>query len=703
MSEPPFKESEKEFDWSEMLQSWIFRARIVFRRLWWVFLLTVAGGVGYQAYLELNRDPLYVSYSRMIIDGRIELPEGASYVEVFANFWGTQMELMKSPMVKRRARERVQALHPELTPDPSINVNVVQSNDANIFILTARGREPKYTQYFLDALMYEYLNYKKERRSQTSESTFLSIMDKVLEYQEQIDDLEKQKLEFQKQNNIVFLQERGNNAGTFLAELNNRASELRNKLRQLEKIQLDIDNPANVTPATDNYLAKIDENFQQTWRAVEKLKAELAEFAIYMKPRHPKIIELNREIERQENRLNISRRSSLKQVAQEKAQLRKEFADLQAQIADQEQEALKFSRLLAEFDRIGSRLASVNGLHSRLLDSIQKIDLSQDLDQEIVSVLEPATPAMQPPADMAMQLVKGGMVGLALGSGILFCFAMMDSRLVSVDDLSARYDTPVLGIIPLQKQQEGQVELLKVNDDRLMFAESCRNIRSSLLFMDREGPHPQTILITSSVPAEGKSTLTGNLAITLAFASARILAVDADLRRGHMHNNFDLPNNAGLTGLLTDHSLKPEDVIQKTQVEGLDVITCGDYPDRPGELLMSRRFDTLFNSLKDKYDYILYDCPPVLATDDTPSFATKADAVLFLVRANYTRTRQIKNAIDTLSLRGIKVRGFIMNFVDNREPSHYYYKYYDYYSYRSYKPGAGREREQKKAQEKAKT
>ncbi|MGE9293207.1 MAG: hypothetical protein ACQKBW_06310, partial [Puniceicoccales bacterium] len=98
------------------------------------------------------------------------------------------------------------------------------------------------------------------------------------------------------------------------------------------------------------------------------------------------------------------------------------------------------------------------------------------------------------------------------------------------------------------------------------------------------------------------------------------------------------------------------------------------------------------------YDYIILDCPPVLATDDTPSLATKADAVLFIIRSTYTRTRQIKSAVDTLELRGTKIRGFVLNFVDNREPNHYYYKYYDYYSYRSYAPKAGnREKEGKGA------
>ncbi|WOO43420.1 GumC family protein [Rubellicoccus peritrichatus] len=697
MSELPFKEAEKEFDWSEMLHAWIFRARIVFRRLWWVFILTIGAGLGYQAYMELNRDPLYVSSARMIIDGRIELPEGANYVELLSNFWGTQMELMQSPMVKRRAKERVMALHPELSADTFVRISVSQSSDANIFRLVAEGRDPKYTQYFLDALMYEYLNYKKERRAASSENTFVSVMEKVLEYQHQIEDLEQQRLDFQNENNIVFLQEQGNNAGAYLAELNAKAASLRTQLRLLTRMDLKAagKDGHEMTPLMESILAENDEEFAEARRTVDKLNAELSEFQIYMKPKHPKIIALKREIERKDNMLNIYRRQSVTQLAQRQEQLTKNLADVDEMIDEQEQEALKFSRLLAEFERIGSRLESVTKIHSRLLSSIQQIEFTNDVAQEVISVLEPATPAFQPPGNTAKQLFTGGVAGIALGAGILFVFAVMDSRLVSVDDLTARFDAPVLGIIPLQKQQDGRVEMLKGNDERLMFAESCRNIRSSLLFMDREGPAPKTILITSSVPAEGKSTLTGNLAITLAFASAKILAVDADLRRGHMHDAFGVKNNDGLTGLLTNHTLDPKNVIQATDVEGLDVITCGDYPERPGELLMSRRFDEIFDALKDDYDYILYDCPPVLATDDTPSFATKADAVLFIVRSNYTRTRQIKNAVDTLSLRGIKIRGFILNFVDNREPSHYYYKYYDYYSYRSYKPGAGREEDKR--------
>lgn len=695
-------ENERDFDWAEMLHVWVFRARIVLRRLWWVFLLTISAGIGYQAYKHMNTELLYESRARMILDGRIELPEGANFVEVFANFWGTQIQLMTSPMVQQRARERVRALHPELPDNARARVHVTHAPDANIFNLTSVGRDRLYTQYFLDAVMFEYFNYKKERRAQTQETTFISIMEKLTEYQQQIEELEQQRLDFQRENNIVFLKEQGSNAGAALAQLNSRAVDLRSQLRLLEQMGLSEDTDASLvdSPLLEVTLSESDADYAQSRRSLERLKAEFSEFSLYMRPKHPRIIELTRDIERQENMLNIHRRQSVRQLHQRKQQLEKQLIHLNALITEQEKEALKFSRLLAEFERIGSRLASVQNLHDRLSQSIQRIDLSQDLDQEIVSVMESATTAYQPPGDIVRQIVTGAIAGFALGAGILFLFAILDNRLISVDDLTSRFESPVLGIIPIQKQADGKVDMLKSDDDRMMFAESCRNIRSSLLFMDREGPHPKTILITSSVPSEGKSTLTGNLAITLAFASARILAVDADMRRGHMHQSFGIPNNAGLAGLLRDHSMKPADVIQHTEVEGLDIITCGDYPERPGELLMSKRFNELFDGLKDRYDYILYDCPPVLATDDTPSFATKADAVLFVVRSNYTRNRQIKNAVNILNIRGVKIQGFILNFVDSREPSHYYYKYYDYYSYQSYKPGAGREEE--KTRQKAK-
>jgi capsular exopolysaccharide synthesis family protein len=212
-----------------------------------------------------------------------------------------------------------------------------------------------------------------------------------------------------------------------------------------------------------------------------------------------------------------------------------------------------------------------------------------------------------------------------------------------------------------------------------MFAEACRSLRSSLLFVDRDGPPPKSILITSAVPSEGKSTISGNLAIALAFTSSRTLLIDADLRRGTLHKYLEMENKSGLSEVITG-DVKFERAVQHSSVENLDFLSCGAYPERPGELLMSSRMEELYKYVNEAYDYIIFDTAPVLATDDTTSFASRIDVVIFAVRAAFTPARQVKSSVERLAQRGIDIDGFVLNFVDTKGADYYYYsKYQNYY------------------------
>ena len=170
------------------------------------------------------------------------------------------------------------------------------------------------------------------------------------------------------------------------------------------------------------------------------------------------------------------------------------------------------------------------------------------------------------------------MAGVVLGAGLIFLIGVLDNRIVSADDISRRFEQPVMELIPFEVASDnGRVEFLQPKDERHLFAEACRTLRSSLIFMEKEGSQPRSFIITSAVPAEGKSTLEGNLAITLAFTSTKTLLVDADLRRGQLHKSLNLGNERGLSELVQD-SLGIDEVIQKTAFENLDFISCGSYP-----------------------------------------------------------------------------------------------------------------------------
>lgn len=680
---PVGEESEKQLEWAETIYSWVFRGRFLLRKFWWILLLTVSIGIGYQAFNELKREPRYVSYARMIVSGRIALPDGGVYSEELSHFFGTQIQLMQSPQVQKRARDRITALKPNLKAVP-VFLRPSRIPETAIFMLSAEGVEPEYTQSFLDACLQEYINFRREMRSQTSESTLLAITEELLRLEEEIEQGENAIVDFQKMNNIVFTKEQVSTAGSYLAKLKNQMADLRTQSRLLESLSLEQQmNGGSEGEQTDEFLSlsalDMSQNYKEVKNQVEQLNAEIDEFSIYMKPGHPKIIGLKQEIERTENMLEIYRRQGIEKISEQKSILRARIDNLDKVIAEWEHTALDNSRRMAEFDRLNSRLERSRTLYQRLLGSIQSIDLNLNVDQETLAILENATAARLVRGSVSKKLAQGGLAGLMIGAGLIFLIGVIDNRIVSAEDISLRFEPPVLGIIPLEKiTDKGQLEHIKPKDDRHLFAEACRALRSSLLFMEDQGSKPQCIIVTSSVPSEGKSMISTNLSITLALAASRTILIDLDLRRGQLYKVFGTTRKDGLHEVI-NNGVELDDVIQKTEIENLDFIPCGVYPDRPGELLLSEHMEQILRELKERYDYIIFDTAPILATDDTSSFAAKTDGVLFAVRSSKTQARQVKASMERLHLRGTTVLGFILNFVDTQNPDYYYYKKYSYY------------------------
>lgn len=671
------------FDWAERLQTYYIQAKLHLRRHWWVMLTAVCLGMAVQAYRELRRSPSYQSQGRMMVSGRIALPEGAVYREELSNFFGTQLSLMQSGRVKERARQRVLQLHPELAGQGA-RLSALQQPDASIFILRAEGGEPRYTQAFLDAVMEEYIIFRREMRSQTSENTLLAITDQLLRLENDISRQEAEVVEFQKSNNLVFIKEQGNSSGAYLSQLKNSQASLKTQLLFLEKADSGaVPETALAAPSTASAAMRAevgaDAALRETRLKLSALQAEMEQFGRYLKPRHPKMIGLRQEIERTGTLLEAQQRQVLAELTERKETLRSQIEALDTVIGVWEGTALDNGRRAAEFERLTARLDRSRSTYQRLLDSIQSIDLNQKLDQETVAIMETASPATMAGVDVTGKVIQGALAGLLAGACVLLAISAIDSRIVSAEDLKNRFDLPVLGILPRERMNEkGLVPFLKANDGRHLFAEACRTVRSSLLFMQGSEARPKTILITSSVPEEGKSTIAVNLAIALAFTSAPTLLVDADLRRGQLGRPFGFSNKPGFSDMLRGEGI---DSIRPSGVDHLDLLTSGQYPERPGELLLSPRMDEMIETFRQRYQYVIFDSAPILATDDTLGFSVKMDSVLLITRSVFTHSRQVKTSLERLRMRGAPVQGFILNCADVRGADYYYYnkKYKGYY------------------------
>ncbi len=702
-------------DYAEVIYKYIYRTKIALRAYWWILPIALLLGVAAMGLKAYFSDDVFKSESRMIVNGRISLPDGEVYTEERDNFFGTQIELIQSDLVKHRAIERVRLSHPELhaalvqTPAydkigfKCLEVDADIKEDTNVFDIFAFGPDLEHISVYLDAIMEEYVNRRREMRSMTSEKSYDFIVGQMKELEAEIAAGEDSLVEFQEKNNIVFIQEQGSAAGTYLIELKRRHAELTTERRTLDAILNDgdvdsvlldqlleeygqvgegLERPGRSTETLSTIFGTKEDNqrYMNSKEQVALLEAQLEEFSIYLKPKHPKIIGFKTAIERKENQLAIQRKQTLQRVEERRRVVESKISSLDKEIEIWEDSALENGRLIAEFERLKSRLDRSKEAYERNQESLRAIDSNQDNQYESVSVFEQASSGVPANSGMPKQLVIGGILGLGFGVFLIGGLASFDNRIISANDLEEHFDYPLLGAIPFEGESEDSEKVLLQKDDvRYVFAEACRNLRTSVLFVGEGGFQPRTFAVTSAIPSEGKSTVSANLAVALSFSHSKVLIIDADLRRGRLHHLFKCSREKGLMHLLQGEA-SFEEVVQKTNYDYLDIISIGGYPQHPAELLMSKHMDTLIEEAQAKYDFIIFDTAPILATDDTTSFASKLDTVLFAIRSQHTQVRQIKPAIGRLSERNIRVSGLILNFVDLTQPGYYYYRYSEYYS-----------------------
>lgn len=201
-------------------------------------------------------------------------------------------------------------------------------------------------------------------------------------------------------------------------------------------------------------------------------------------------------------------------------------------------------------------------------------------------------------------------------------------------------------------------------------AEAYRSLRTNIQYSSIDEKF-RVIVVTSSEPAEGKSTTAGNLALVLAQSGKHVLLVDCDMRKPSVHKKFKISNMAGLSDLLINKNVM-EEVAFKFN-ENLDIVTSGSIPPNPSEMLASKRMEKYLEDMKEEYDYIVLDTPPLRAVTDAQILSTKADGTVLVVKAEQTKRDSVLNAINLLKKVNSTIIGTVLNNVDNKSNKYYYY------------------------------
>jgi succinoglycan biosynthesis transport protein ExoP len=677
--------------WSTAMITRLHRYRALLLRRWWIPVFTVCLGVFVEAWLIYQTPPSFLSTSKMMLAGKLNIAQGAVYSEDSVNFYGTQIQLMQSAEVKRSAESLVRSTHPEMQPVP-VQLNVSQKPRTSIFDLQAIGRAPDYTQAYLNALMQKYLDFKKGMREGQGQTMASGITEQLIQTEKDLRTAEDEMLDFQKQNNIGFIQEEGNSAAGYLVKLNREYASLKTEYdllnlldldQNLDRAQIKPESVGNSQPAEDQGLPFAgvgpEGDYLKAKQQLQMLKAERDTLAKDLRPRHPKIIKYNDEISKQEKLIDLFRADTVEKLETRRKSIGKQMENLQANIKEWEAKALDLSQRLAQFNRVKGKVDRLKTLYDRLTNNLKDVDVSQVVDSgDQVSIMEMATAPVSVRPGLIKSLLIGLGCGLLAGVAILILLDRIDDRMTSFGEFQHQFSENVLGQIPKDKTK-GEVTLLQPDDARHVFAESYRNVRSSIFFMPYEGPRPKTLLITSAVPNEGKSTIAANLAITMGLSGASTLLIDADLRRGALREAFGVSSKIGFSEVL-QQEVNWREVVVPTLYPNLFLLPRGKTASQPSEHLLRESTDAILREIYSHYDYIVIDSSPVLAADDTTSLAPKIDATLFVVRLSYTSARLTRKALELLYNRQVNVPGVILNFVDTSLPEYYYYQYSEYYN-----------------------
>lgn len=352
----------------------------------------------------------------------------------------------------------------------------------------------------------------------------------------------------------------------------------------------------------------------------------------------------------------------------------------QLQIEETQAEIDRLTALPLRTSAQDQQLAALNVQVATLRQSYAALVQLSGSSANALTVVDPATPPREPSSPrVLLSTLLAALVGLLIALGIAYTLEYLDDTVKSSEDVEAATGLATLGTVIKMKGAGGRSEIYRLATllyPRGPAAEAYRTLRTNLEFAAVDEP-VRTLLVTSSIPGEGKTTTASNLAVAFAQAGRRVILLDADLRKPGVHKVFDLPNVAGLTSLLRTDDVAIDDVVQATEEERLHVITTGLLPPNPAELLGSNRMKTILERLVAAADLVIVDSPPLQAVTDAAILSAITDGTLLVIDAERTRRGAAGHGREALAKADARVLGVALNRISTRAGSNYVY--YDYY------------------------
>ena len=607
-----------------------------------------------------------------------------------------------------------------LRPDARLSERVLQRFQERLIVgpikrsrlveVSFESKDAALAARVVNTLAANYIEQNLEARWEATQKATEWLAQQLLGLKARLEKSEDDLQEYAQKNGLLFFQgEQGNVENV----VNARLRQLQEELTRAQAARYEKESLYRLVQSGDfSAIPGIFENrlMQDLTMRLAELQREYAQLTTTFTPDYPSVRKIQSQIDEVEEVLARERERAAKRIVNDyqAAKAREEL--LRRAFDTAESEANLTAGKSVQYSILKREVETNKQLYEGLLQRMKEAGISAGLKASNVRIVDPGVPPERPARPrVLLNLVLAVVLGLGMGVGAAFLQEYLDNTLKTSEDVERFLQVPALALIPSAESLNGRrdgiyglyergkllaagrgdsrrEELQKLGglpgghridtdwSPNSALGEAFRGLRTCVLLSTAERP-PRSLLVTSAQPGEGKTTVSTNLAISLAQLGQRVLLIDLDLRRPSVHKVFELPSHLGVVGYLaSQEDWKP--LVQKTSALGLDVLCCGPIPPNPAELLFSDRMRNLLRETSAEYDFVVLDSAPLLNVADSRILSSMAEGLVMVVKGGATPRELVQRAYAYVHDVGAHVIGVVLNNLDVGSGDYYYYRYY---------------------------
>ena len=519
----------------------------------------------------------------------------------------------------------------------------------------------------------EYIAYNSRLRVDESMKAVDDLKERADQQRKRVDEVANALQAFRQRGNLISLVQTKDIVTEKLKALNMIATQASSRLKDAEvKWNLVQEWTKAGKDLTELSFIASQTKVNQLILQLSSQKLTLSQMRERYMPKHPRLMEAANALNQTEKEMQEALATASNSVRAEYQDALGSDAGARRALAEQETKSLEMDKIAVEYENLDREFRVNNQLLESMITRIREASVSSSIEMENARIVDRAVEAGEPVSPKILtNLLLGLFGGVVLGVGVAYLVALVDDRVKTLFDVERLLGLPLLAVIPRvdRLDQPDKAQIVSNGADRAV-VEAFLSLYSTLRLKD-EGRNAKFILVTSTLPGEGKSFVATNLALTFATQGQRAIIIDCDLRKPNVQRSFRLRTNRGLV----NHCIQGrplDEVIMKQVHPNLDVITVGDRAKNPVQLLNSPAFEAMLIELGRRYDYIIVDSPPLGAVSDVLNILPLMDGVIYAIQFNRVKRSAVRRCVNRLLAANVPLFGAVLNDMNPDRVGEYY-------------------------------